>query len=155
EQLARHAGDHRRVGLGVVDDQLDLLAVDAACVVDFLGFQLGAIERRSVEGGQRTRNVERRADLDAVCQRPGRPGRHQSKSCGEQRASAEKSSPFHRSYSSGGFLFQDRKDPSVSSRSPTMPLGRKIMTRMKMTPSTIWLAPYSGGSTNAPKSMPR
>ena len=70
------AGDDRRVGLGVIDDELDLLAEDAACVVDLLGLQLGAVERRSVERGQRARHVERRADLDGVCLR-ARPSRRQ------------------------------------------------------------------------------
>ena len=59
DELARDAGDHRRVGLGVVDDELDLLAVDAAGVVDLLHLQLGAVERGRVERGQRAGEVER------------------------------------------------------------------------------------------------
>ena len=36
-----------------------------------------------------------------------------------------------------------------------IPFGRKIMIRMKMMPSTIWLAPNSGGTAKRAEVKPR
>ena len=65
QELAGDGGDHGRVGLCVVDDQIYGLAVDAAGGVDLLGLELGAIQGGRIKRRQRSRHVERRPDLDA------------------------------------------------------------------------------------------
>jgi hypothetical protein len=66
DQPAGDARDRRGVGLGVVDDELDRAAEHAAGGVDLADLEPGAVQGRAIERGERTRDIERCADLDRV-----------------------------------------------------------------------------------------